>query len=488
MPRSILGIALLFAGTTALSAQSSGAFEITSFGRYTLYDDTLSLEDKVGGGGSLGFFPFRNFAIEAEAAYTKTNTEVGGLSLSNIPVRGRLTYHIPVGGNASSIRVGAGYVRDMYGEDVDIDEDGVTGVLGVRVGLSEKLGLKLDGTIDYVPSPSAGRGDEYMNLGVQAGLSLLFGNSYDKDKDGVKDKADRCPGTPAGESVDAGGCAATQRDTDRDKVNDAADRCPNTASGQTVDAQGCSADQKDADKDRVSDTSDRCKSTPAGEAVDAEGCSDSQKDDDQDVVMNIADKCPETAAGAKVDQNGCAPEQLDTDGDKVADASDQCPNSLAGESVDARGCGRDSDADKVADASDRCPSTPNGQAVDENGCPILFQRGATAVTLRGVVFATGKATLTPESEAVLRDVAKQLAASPEVRVEVAGFTDNTGSRATNTRLSQQRAATVEKFLEANGVSPAQVTSNGYGPARPVASNKTAKGRAQNRRVELIRMQ
>jgi outer membrane protein OmpA-like peptidoglycan-associated protein len=478
----------LFAGTTVLSAQSSGSFEITGFGRYTFYDDTLRLEDKAGGGGSLGFFFVKNLAIEAEAAYTKTNSELGALSLSNVPVRGRLTYHIPLGGNASSIRLGAGYVRDMYGEDVDIDEDGITGVLGLRVGLSEKLGLKVDGTIDYVPSPSAGRGDNYMNLGVQGGLSLLFGNSYDKDKDGVKDKADQCKDTPAGETVDASGCAASQRDTDRDKVNDAADRCPNTPSGQAVDAQGCSADQKDADKDKVTDTNDRCKNTPAGEPVDSEGCSESQKDDDQDSVMNTADKCPNTAAGAKVNGNGCAEEQLDSDADKVPDAVDQCPNSVAGEPVDARGCGRDSDGDKIADVSDRCPNTPNGQAVDENGCPILFQKGAKTVTLQGVVFATGKSTLTPESEAVLQDVAKQLSASPEVRVQVAGFTDNTGSRSANVRLSQKRAATVEKFLEANGASPAQVTSKGYGPDNPVASNKTAAGRAQNRRVELIRIQ
>ena len=488
MPRSIVSLALLFAGTTVLSAQSSGSFEITGFGRYTFYDDTLRLEDKAGGGGSLGFFFVKNLAIEAEAAYTKTNSELGALSLSNVPVRGRLTYHIPLGGNASSIRLGAGYVRDMYGEDVDIDEDGITGVLGLRVGLSEKLGLKVDGTIDYVPSPSAGRGDNYMNLGVQGGLSLLFGNSYDKDKDGVKDKADQCKDTPAGETVDASGCAASQRDTDRDKVNDAADRCPNTPSGQAVDAQGCSADQKDADKDKVTDTNDRCKNTPAGEPVDSEGCSESQKDDDQDSVMNTADKCPNTAAGAKVNGNGCAEEQLDSDADKVPDAVDQCPNSVAGEPVDARGCGRDSDGDKIADVSDRCPNTPNGQAVDENGCPILFQKGAKTVTLQGVVFATGKSTLTPESEAVLQDVAKQLSASPEVRVQVAGFTDNTGSRSANVRLSQKRAATVEKFLEANGASPAQVTSKGYGPDNPVASNKTAAGRAQNRRVELIRIQ
>jgi outer membrane protein OmpA-like peptidoglycan-associated protein len=482
MPRSIIGLAFLFAGTTVLSAQTPGSFEITGFGRYTFYDDTLSLDDKVGGGGSLAIFFLKNLALEAEAAYTTTDGPLG-LSVSNTPIRGRLTYHIPLGGNATSIRLGAGYVRDMYGKDLNVDEDGITGLLGLRLGLSEKLGFKVDGTIDYVPSPTAGRGDNYMNLGVQAGLSLLLGNKYDKDKDGVKDKEDRCPGTAAGETVDASGCAASQRDTDGDKVNDAADRCPNTPSGQAVDAQGCSSAQKDADKDGVSDDRDQCKNTPPGETVDSKGCSD----DDQDGVTNTADKCPNTPAGGTVDQNGCAPAQLDADADGVPDASDQCPNSVAGESVDARGCGRDSDGDKIADVSDRCPNTPNGQAVDENGCPILFQRGATTVTLQGVVFATGKSTLTPQSEAVLQDVAKQLVASPEVRVQVSGYTDNTGPRAANLRLSTARAATVERFLEANGVSPAQVTSKGFGPDHPVASNKTAAGRAKNRRVELSRI-
>jgi OOP family OmpA-OmpF porin len=55
------------------------------------------------------------------------------------------------------------------------------------------------------------------------------------------------------------------------------------------------------------------------------------------------------------------------------------------------------------------------------------------------------------------------------------------------RLSQARAVAVEKFLEANGVSPAQLTAKGYGPDKPVASNKTVAGRAQNRRVELVRL-
>lgn len=488
MQRFVLGLVLLVIGTTPTTAQSSGTFEISGFGRYTTFDDTLSLDDGFGGGGSLGLYPFGNLAIEAEGAYTSTDGPLG-TSVSNIPLRGRLTYHIPLGGYASAIRLGAGYVRNLYREDADFDDDGATGVLGLRVGLSEHLALKVDGTVDYVPSPDADRVDNYTNLGVQGGLSLLFGNSYDKDKDGVKDKADNCPNTTTGEAVDTAGCSARQRDTDRDKVSDQADRCPNTPAGEAVDPEGCSAGQRDADSDAIIDNLDRCRGTPRGETVDAGGCSDSQKDDDKDRVMNVADRCPGTAAGEQVDEAGCAPSQRDSDSDGVQDTADQCPDTPQGDPVDARGCSRDSDSDQVSDGQDKCPNTPNGQAVNETGCPLLFERGARTVTLQGVTFATGKATLAPESEVVLRDVAQQLAASPEIRVQVSGYTDNTGSRAVNMRLSRQRAQSVERFLVANGVSPAQVVAaKGFGPDNPVASNKTAEGRAMNRRVDLTRVE
>ena len=123
--------------------------------------------------------------------------------------------------------------------------------------------------------------------------------------------------------------------------------------------------------------------------------------------------------------------------------------------------------------------------VNENG-PILFQKQARTVTLRGVNFQTGKATLTPEARVVLRDIAAQLVENPQYRVQISGHTDNTGSRAANLRLSIARARRVETSLEANGVPRRQVTSKGFGPAVPVASNTTAAGRAQNRRVELHR--
>jgi outer membrane protein OmpA-like peptidoglycan-associated protein len=480
-------VAFLLATAAPCAAQSPGTFEIGGFGRYTKFDDTLNLDDKVGAGGTLGIFFVRNLAFEAEGAYTKTNLSTGSApDVSNIPLRGRLTYHIPLGGYASAIRLGAGYVRNMYRETQDFDDDGVTGLLGLRVGLGEKFALQADGTVDYAPSPDGDRADDYLNWGAQAGIVLLFGNSYDRDKDGVKDKQDRCPGTPAGESVDGNGCSASQRDTDRDSVKDSADRCPNTAAGAKVDAEGCAPEQRDKDHDGVIDNLDKCLDTPAGESVDQHGCSASQLDSDSDGVKDNVDKCPETAAGAQVDANGCSPDQRDSDNDGVKDNADQCPDTPAGQPVDSRGCSRDSDADGVPDGVDQCPNTPNGQAVDEKGCPKLFEGARRTVILKGVTFKTGSSTLTPEAMAVLVDVAHSLAENPEIRVLVAGHTDNTGSRAANLRLSQARAKAVEKYLESKGVSPAQVTAKGFGPDKPIASNRTAAGRAQNRRVELNR--
>jgi outer membrane protein OmpA-like peptidoglycan-associated protein len=484
-------LALLLTTATAASAQSAGSSEITGFSRYSRFDNTLLLDDRFGGGGSLGFFVLSNLALEAEGAYTYRTPTTDGLgnSVTNLALRGRLSYHIPLGGNATSVRIGAGYVRNLYRKDVTFNDNGFTGIFGLRLGLGSTLGLQMDGTADYFRSPDAGRA-KYINWGGQAGLSLVFGNSHsshkDKDKDGVQDNFDRCPKTPARMNVDSAGCARSQRDSDGDRVNDETDRCPNTPSSAAVDADGCPPAQKDADQDGVLDTTDRCPRTLAGERVNSDGCADSQRDDDGDGVLNNADRCPASRAGERVDATGCAAGPQDSDRDGVVDTADQCPNTPAGETVNPRGCTRDTDGDGVPDARDHCGNTPVGEKIDENGCPILFKKGARSVILQGVSFETGRATLTPEGRDVLRDIASQLVENPGYRVQVSGHTDNTGSPAANLRLSLARARTVETFLEAYGVPPTQVTAKGFGPDVPIAPNTTASGRAQNRRVELNR--
>ena len=147
----------------------------------------------------------------------------------------------------------------------------------------------------------------------------------------------------------------------------------------------------------------------------------------------------------------------------------------------------DSDGDGVKDDVDRCPGTPRGVHVDPVGCPILFGADRKTVTLRGVNFATGSARLTPGSLTVLDTVALSLLGIPDVKVEVGGHTDNVGSIALNTSLSQARAQSVMNYLAKKGVPISRMSAVGYGPTIPVAPNTTTASRALNRRVELRRL-
>src|SRR5437899_247789 len=176
----------------------------------------------------------------------------------------------------------------------------------------------------------------------------------------------------------------------------------------------------------------------------------------------------------------------DADGDGVPDKRDKCPNTPPGTEVDAVGCTRiaDSDGDGVDDTKDKCPGTAPGTRVDASGCPILFTPERTPVILRGVTFETGRSALKLESHTVLDIVAQSLLDNPDIRIEIAGYTDTKGAPATTLRLSQARAAAVRADLAARGVAPGRIVPRGYGAANPIAPNTTLDGRAQNRRVEL----
>jgi len=168
----------------------------------------------------------------------------------------------------------------------------------------------------------------------------------------------------------------------------------------------------------------------------------------------------------------------DADGDGVADAADKCPGTAAGVPVDASGCPRDSDNDGVIDAADKCPDTPAGALVNAEGCP------AEKVTVSlDVKFDTGKALVKAEYEPQLSTVAGFMNRFPNTSVLIEGHTDNVGSKAGNTALSQKRADAVRAYLvEKLGVDAARINAKGFGPAQPVADNTTPEGRATNRRV------
>ncbi len=351
---------------------------------------------------------------------------------------------------------------------------------------------------------------------IQTGMVYYFDKaSSDKDRDGVRNRKDKCPDTDIDmlmakcpdkkrtEFVDKDGCTL---DEDKDGVADCYDKCPNTPMNVPVDENGCPFDE---DKDGVYDYLDKCPATPEGVQVDTKGC---PIDSDEDGVPDYLDRCPDTPRGVQVDVDGCP---VDRDGDGVTDDKDKCPGTPYGVPVDVDGCPKDSDGDGVPDYKDKCPNTPKEIIgfVDEDGCPkdtdgdgvldykdecptvkgVASNKGCPEVkkevlkvfkqALHGIQFDTGKATIKPVSFGVLNLVVDIMNNNPDYNLIIAGHTDSQGNDDYNLDLSDRRAAAVRQYLIDKGIDANRLQSKGYGETQPVATNSTAKGRAQNRRVE-----
>ena len=138
----------------------------------------------------------------------------------------------------------------------------------------------------------------------------------------------------------------------------------------------------------------------------------------------------------------------------------------------------DSDADGVNNCNDQCTGTISGTQVDAQGCPIRLE-------LKGVQFRVDSAELTIPSKIILDKVAADLINFPQKNdIEVQGHTSSEGSNAHNLKLSQKRSQSVASYLKMKGVTN-RMYAKGYGESHPIASNNTAAGKSQNRRVELV---
>ncbi|WP_131537112.1 OmpA family protein [Pedobacter nototheniae] len=158
----------------------------------------------------------------------------------------------------------------------------------------------------------------------------------------------------------------------------------------------------------------------------------------------------------------------------------------------------DDDNDGVANKFDKCPGTPAGTVVDGSGCPLttpkpqIIKETKVVVTeadrkvvtdaIKDLEFDLGKATIRPKSYTTLNRVAALLV-EKNFSLKLAGHTDNTGSKELNLRLSKDRAESVKAYLVSQGANASRIEATGYGMGQPIATNKTAAGRQQNRRVE-----
>ena len=200
------------------------------------------------------------------------------------------------------------------------------------------------------------------------------------------------------------------------------------------------------------------------------------KDEDKDGVVDSVDACPDVAGLAQF--NGCP----DTDGDGIIDKEDKCPT-VAG-LARYNGCPiPDTDNDGINDEEDKCPNIPGIAA--NNGCPEIKEetKKKAEYAAQRLYFATGSYKLLEKSFKGLDDVASLLESDPALKLNINGYTDNTGNAAKNQVLSENRAASVKKYLVGKGIDESRIKSTGYGILDPVADNKTATGRAKNRRVE-----
>jgi outer membrane protein OmpA-like peptidoglycan-associated protein len=243
--------------------------------------------------------------------------------------------------------------------------------------------------------------------------------------------------------------------------------------------------KKDKDGDGILDKVDDCPEI-AGPAEN-KGCP--WKDKDRDGIYDKDDKCPDIA-GPK-ENKGCPWEDSDKDG--VLDKDDKCPK-VAGEKANDGCPWDDTDKDGVFDKDDKCPKVFG--VASNKGCPEDVKKEEPKAEIKQdvikkinafsktILFDTGKATIKSESFNSLDAIVAVLNEYPTANFKVEGHTDSAGKPASNLKLSKDRAAAVKKYFVDKGINASRLTSEGYGSKKPIATNKTAKGKNLNRRVEI----
>lgn len=255
------------------------------------------------------------------------------------------------------------------------------------------------------------------------------------------------------------------KDTDGDGIFDKDDACPDVAG--LKEFNGC----PDTDGDGIQDSADSCPDVAGLAALN--GCPDT----DGDGIADKDDECPNEAG--PVSLKGCP----DTDGDGVADKNDKCPT-VAGPRENAGCPWPDTDGDGVLDKDDKCPQVRG--TVANQGCPEVTEEVMKTLNNYGkvILFDSGKSTFQQGTYTVLQSITAILKEYPNSKFQIEGHCDSDGSNELNQTLSENRAHAVVNYLIENGIAEDRLKHTGFGETKPIASNKTAKGKAENRRVEI----
>ena len=324
-----------------------------------------------------------------------------------------------------SIHIGGGYT--WIGEELKAGT--LNGGLGLTYWFTEMVGLSWRST--YKQSFEDIREDMPSHMQHFAGLTFKFGGK-DTDGDGIYDKDDACPEVAGLKQFN--GCP----DTDADGITDASDSCPDVAG--PAEFNGC-------------------------------------PDTDGDGIADKDDACPDVAGLKSL--GGCP----DTDGDGITDKSDKCPD-VKGPKENGGCPWPDRDGDKVLDKDDKCPDEAG--TVSNNGCPEVTEEAIKKLNdyAKTILFDTNKDTFKQQTYPVLLAISAILKEYPSSKFSIEGHTDSDGSNEFNERLSDSRAIAVKKYLVEQGIDEFRLSAIGYGESKPIDTNKTKAGKANNRRVEV----
>ena len=377
---------------------------------------------------TVGKYLADGFSFEAAGSINKIS-KIGDNSVSDLSyfgLDGAVKYDLNnvIGETAwfdPYVAVGGGYTwLDDWGTGT------VNGGVGANIWFNDNIGLNIETKYKHTFDSNI-----IQHFQHSAGVIIKFGGT-DTDGDGVFDKEDACPEVFG--LAEFNGCP----DSDNDGIIDSKDACPTVAGLAALN--GC----PDADEDGITDKDDACPNEKGTKANN--GCPDA----DGDGVVDKFDGCPTVAGPA--DNKGCP--WPDTDGDGVLDKDDKC--------VDVAG------------------------PASNNGCPEITQVEVAKLEdlFKTVYFDSGRDSFKVETLAKLDEAASIITKFSTAKFSISGHTDSTGSDAKNLELSSKRANAVKNYLVSKGVSESNLTAKGFGETMPIASNKTYKGRSENRRVEV----
>ena len=320
----------------------------------------------------------------------------------------------------------------------------------------------------------------------------------------------------------------TFKDADNDGVQDVYDHCPTKAEDFDGynDEDGCP--DLDNDNDGILDKKDKCPNVEENynNYKDSDGCPDVSADEekfratdqDGDGISDDLDRCPtikEDWDGYQ-DEDGCP--DLDNDNDGIKDDKDNCPNAPENFNSyqDKDGC--PDTPEEVSVATPETPAVPVKPEVETEKKPVpdkpkepvektetpaqapVVEKPTTEVqppaepvkeekiqpdVFKGeyIYFESNSAEITAESKLVLANVVSVMKKFADAKIEIAGYTDSSGSADLNRTLSEKRTVIVRDKLVEQGIAADRLSVKGYGEDSPIASNDTEAGKQKNRRVE-----